>query len=76
MTALGREAPIDPGQAALLIIDLQNYCAHAEGGWWRKHEPTAYFFARLHETVLPNVARLLAPAAGRGSKFSIRSSKT
>ena len=60
MTALGREAPIDPGQAALLIIDLQNYCAHAEGGWWRKHEPTAYFFAQLHASVLPNVARLQA----------------
>ena len=60
MTALGCELPIDPGQAALLIIDLQNYCAHAEGSWWRKHEPTAYFFAQLQETVLPNVARLQA----------------
>jgi ureidoacrylate peracid hydrolase len=60
MTALDRELPIDPRHAALLIIDLQNYCAHAEGSWWRKHQPTAYFFAQLRETVLPNVARLQA----------------
>jgi ureidoacrylate peracid hydrolase len=60
MIAPGRELPIDPGQAALLIIDLQNYCAHAEGSWWRKHEPAAYFFAQLRATVLPNVARLQA----------------
>ena len=52
MTALGCELPIDPGQAALLIIDLQNYCAHAEGSGWRKHEPAAYFCAQLRATVL------------------------
>jgi isochorismate hydrolase len=26
MTAPGREVPIDPAHAALLIIDIQNYC--------------------------------------------------
>jgi ureidoacrylate peracid hydrolase len=58
MTAAAREAPVDPTRTALLIIDLQNYCAHPEGGWWRDHEPTDHFFASLRHTVLPNVERL------------------
>ena len=33
-------AAIDPRLAALLIIDMQNYCAHPNGGWWREHQPT------------------------------------
>jgi ureidoacrylate peracid hydrolase len=60
MTAPGREVPIDPAHAGLLVIDLQNYCGHPAGGWWRQHEPSAYFFTRLRETVLPNVRRLQA----------------
>jgi ureidoacrylate peracid hydrolase len=60
MTAPGREVPIDPAEAALLIIDVQNYCAHPDGGWWRQHEPTAYFLAALRDGVLPNLARLQA----------------
>ncbi len=34
MTPLSREVPVDPAHAALLIIDVQNYCADREGGWW------------------------------------------
>jgi ureidoacrylate peracid hydrolase len=60
VTAAAREAPIDPAHAALLIIDMQNYCAHPEGGWWRQHEPTTYFPESLRDAVLPNLARLLA----------------
>ena len=30
MSAPSREVPIDPAHAALLIIDVQNYCAGPE----------------------------------------------
>jgi ureidoacrylate peracid hydrolase len=66
MTAPGREVPIDPAHAALLIVDVQNYCAHPEGGWWRQHEPTGYFLASLRDSVLPNLGRLQAACRRRG----------
>ena len=52
MTALSREVPIDPAHAALLIIDVQNYCAGPEV---RK---TEHFRRSLRNTVLPNIRRL------------------
>jgi ureidoacrylate peracid hydrolase len=58
MSASGREIPIDPRRAALLVIDVQNYCAHPEGGWWRQHQPNPYFFTSLQQIVLPNIKRL------------------
>ena len=33
---LSRDIPIDPDHAALLIVDVQNYCAHPEGSEWQK----------------------------------------
>jgi nicotinamidase-related amidase len=30
MTTLSRGVPIDPAHAALLIVDVQNYCAHPD----------------------------------------------
>jgi nicotinamidase-related amidase len=52
MSTTGREVPIDPAHAALLIIDVQNYCAGKEAG---KPE---YFRRSLRDTVLPNIRRL------------------
>ena len=52
MSAVSREVPIDPAHAALLIIDVQNYCVGAEVG------KTEYFRQGLHDTVLPNIRRL------------------
>jgi ureidoacrylate peracid hydrolase len=52
MTALSREVPIDPAHAALLIIDVQNYCAGPEAG------KTEHFRQSLRDTVLPNIRRL------------------
>jgi isochorismate hydrolase len=37
MNNLSREVPIDPAHAALLIIDVQNYCVSS------KSEKTEYF---------------------------------
>jgi ureidoacrylate peracid hydrolase len=50
MSALSREVPIDPAHAALLIIDVQNYCI-ATG-------KSEYFDRSLLEVVLPNIRRL------------------
>jgi ureidoacrylate peracid hydrolase len=52
MSAPSREVPIDPAHAALLIIDVQNYCVRAEVG------KTEYFRQSLRNTVLPNIRRL------------------
>ncbi|HZU89943.1 MAG TPA: isochorismatase family cysteine hydrolase [Stellaceae bacterium] len=66
MTALSREASIDPACAALLIVDVQNYCAHPEGGAWRGLDAAAFaqkcghLFHSLRESVLPNLGRLIA----------------
>ena len=50
MSALSREVPLDPAHAALLIIDVQNYCI-ATG-------KSEYFDRSLLEVVLPNIRRL------------------
>jgi ureidoacrylate peracid hydrolase len=64
MNTLSREVPIDPAHAALLIIDVQNYCAHPNGAAWRDHASAAYFFRTLREVVIPNLQRL-QPACRR-----------
>jgi ureidoacrylate peracid hydrolase len=60
MNTPSREVPIDPAHAALLIVDVQNCCAHPDGIASRKLDPQqhTYLFARLRETVLPNLQRL------------------
>ena len=52
MNILSREVPIDLAHAALLVIDLQNYCI--SGKSWK----TGYFRQSLGDTVLPNIQRL------------------
>ena len=52
MNTLSREVPIDPAHAALLIIDVQNYCIAA------KASKSEYFGDSLRDTVLPNIRRL------------------
>jgi ureidoacrylate peracid hydrolase len=66
MSSSSREVPIDPAQAALLIVDVQNYCAHPEGAGSHKLDAQQrdYLFGSLHETVLPNL-RLLQSACRR-----------
>jgi ureidoacrylate peracid hydrolase len=58
MTTLSREVPIDPAHAALLIIDVQNYCAAAG--------KSEYFNRSLREMVLPNIRRLQSACRGAG----------
>src|SRR5262249_27045596 len=60
MNTLSREVPIDPAHTALLIVDVQNYCAHPDGAASRKldAQQRGYFFGSLRETVLPNLQLL------------------
>jgi ureidoacrylate peracid hydrolase len=52
VTAPSREVPIDPVHAALLIIDVQNYCTRPEV------RASEYFHGSLKDAVLPNIRRL------------------
>jgi ureidoacrylate peracid hydrolase len=60
MIAPSRDVPIDPAHAALLIVDVQNYCAHPDGAGSRKldAQQCRYLLGRLREIVLPNLQRL------------------
>jgi ureidoacrylate peracid hydrolase len=58
MSALSREVPIDPAHAALLIIDVQNYCIAAG--------ESEYFDRSLLEVVLPNIWRLQSACRSGG----------
>ncbi|MBO0739601.1 MAG: cysteine hydrolase [Alphaproteobacteria bacterium] len=62
MNALSREVPIDPGHAALLIIDVQNYCIGAG--------KSEYFHRSLREIVLPNIRRLQSACRGPGMEVA------
>jgi ureidoacrylate peracid hydrolase len=66
MIAPSRDVPIDPAHAALLIVDVQNYCAHPDGAGSRKldAQQCRYLLGRLREIVLPNLQRL-QPACRR-----------
>jgi ureidoacrylate peracid hydrolase len=70
-----REVPIDPAQAALLFIDVQNYTARTDGGEYGALTPAeresryGWFFRTLHETALPNMQRL--QAACRRAKIEV-----
>ena len=68
MIKLSREITIEPHQAALLFIDVQNYNCDPRGGEYAgigESEMQArfgYFFRTLAETALPNMQRLLRAA--------------
>jgi ureidoacrylate peracid hydrolase len=66
MTTLSRDVPIDPHHAALLIVDVQNYCAHPDGAGSRSLNRLQrhYLLGQLRETVIPNL-RLLQCACRR-----------
>ena len=52
MNSPSRDVPINPAHAALLIIDVQNYCTRPEA------RASEYFHGSLQGTVLPNIRRL------------------
>lgn len=64
MAELSREVPVVPAQTAMLLIDVQNYNCHPDGGEYRalagqdREQRYGYFFNTLRETALPNMVRL------------------
>lgn len=72
MTRLSREVPVDPGQTALLVVDVQNYCARPDGGEYAHLSPAereakcGYYFDRLERTAIPAMQRVQAAARGAG----------
>jgi ureidoacrylate peracid hydrolase len=63
---LSRDVPIDAAHAALLFIDVQNYCCRPDGGEYAGLSETdrearyGYFFRTLRDTALPNMRKLQA----------------
>ena len=66
MTMQSREVPIDPAHAALLIVDVQNYCAHPDGAGSHALDARQrhYLFGSLREPVIFNL-QLLQSACRR-----------
>ncbi len=61
---LTRDRAIEPANAGLLVIDVQNYCAvigqgeHANIALGNIPPDLAYYFERIDNAVLPNIRRL------------------
>lgn len=72
---LSRNIPIDPSSAALLFIDVQNFCAHRDGGEFKDlseaefQEKYGWFFAQLQNHVIPNMKSL--QSAFRGHQIEV-----
>ena len=71
-----RELPLEPGRSALLVIDVQNYCAHRNGGEFAGLAPEAFeakfggFFEQFERVALPNLKRLIAACRRAGKAGS------
>ena len=71
MQTLTRDVPVDPGQTAVLFIDVQNYAAHPKGGEFRdlpapERSKYDYYLDRLEQISLPNMQRLQAACRTAG----------
>lgn len=61
-----RDIPLDRRHAALLFIDVQNFCAHPKGGEFKgltdseRNEKYGYYFETLRQVALPNMQKLQA----------------
>lgn len=70
--AYSRETDLLPGQAALLLIDMQHYCCHPDGGLYRSCPPEemaaryGYFRRQLDSVVIPNLQRLVSACRQAG----------
>jgi len=61
-----RDLPLDPARSALLFVDVQNYCAHRDGGEFKglsaleMQDRYGWFFDQLEGHVLANMAAMQA----------------
>lgn len=67
-----REVPLEPGKAALLIVDVQNFSAHRDGGEFRGLSQSEFerlygwFFRRIEADTIPNMIRLAGACRAAG----------
>jgi ureidoacrylate peracid hydrolase len=72
MTLLSRDVEIDIAHAALLFIDVQNYCAGPDGGEYAALDTTArdarygWFFETMRRTAIPAMQRIQAACRAAG----------
>jgi ureidoacrylate peracid hydrolase len=69
---LSREQPLVPGCSALLVVDVQNYCAERDGAAFDGLDEAAveaawgYYFERLERETIPNLRQLIAACRAAG----------
>jgi ureidoacrylate peracid hydrolase len=69
---LSREVAVDPGHAALLFVDVQNYNCRGDGGEYagmsdaERDERFGWFFQTFEATALPNMQRVQAACRRAG----------
>ncbi|MBT3170206.1 MAG: cysteine hydrolase [Rhodospirillaceae bacterium] len=62
---LTRDVPLEPGRAALLIVDVQNYCCDRDGGAVKDMAEADFqaqygeYFERLENQAIPNMQSLI-----------------
>lgn len=67
-----RDTPVVAEQTALLMIDVQNFCARRDGSEFKQHSGDqldrkyGWYFAQLENTVIPNLRRLQKAARTAG----------
>ena len=75
--ATTREVPLKPGECALLIIDMQEYCAVPGKGLFANVDPNnigeehSYFFDRLKNTTIPALQNLLKAFRAKKSQADV-----
>ena len=69
---MSRDVPVERGQAALLFIDVQNFCAIRQGSEYKQLSPAEFegkvgwYFRELEGRVVPNMQRLQAACRKAG----------
>ncbi|MDA0228605.1 MAG: cysteine hydrolase [Proteobacteria bacterium] len=71
-TGLTRDVPLEPGRAALLIVDVQNYCCARSGSAFDGLDEAGFeakygdYFRRLERQTIPNLQALIAACRAAG----------
>ena len=67
MASRSREVPLESGKCALLVIDMQRYCAVAGVGLHTDINPKdqTYFFSQLANNTIPAIQALLSAFRGK-----------
>ncbi|RVT81537.1 cysteine hydrolase [Rhodobacteraceae bacterium CCMM004] len=72
LSTTSRDIPLQPDRAALLFVDVQNFCLHPEGGEMRDADAETRegklrpFIDRVHAEVIPRMVDLRTAARAAG----------